>query len=145
VLDINVVGIARVSQAALPHLRKSASAAIVNTCSIVAWAGLPARALYSASKDAALSLTLAMATDHLADRTRVNCGCPGTADTWVGRLLDSAPDPPNAPHSPHASRWAGWSRRAKNTIVYLASPPSTSTTGTALAVDGGMYGQRLDA
>jgi NAD(P)-dependent dehydrogenase (short-subunit alcohol dehydrogenase family) len=32
-----------------------------------------------------------------------------------------------------------------NTIVYLASPPSTSTTGTALAVDGGMYGQRPDA
>jgi NAD(P)-dependent dehydrogenase (short-subunit alcohol dehydrogenase family) len=40
VRDINVVGMARVSQAALPHLRKSALAAIVNTCSIVAWAGL---------------------------------------------------------------------------------------------------------
>jgi NAD(P)-dependent dehydrogenase (short-subunit alcohol dehydrogenase family) len=148
VLDINVVGMARVNQAALPHLRKSASVAIVNTCSIVAWAGLPARALYSASKDAVLSLTLAMATDHLVDRTRVNCGCPGTADTWVGRLLDSAPDPEAERAALAARQPMGrlvTAREMANTIVYLASPPSTSTTGTALAVDSGMYGQRPDA
>jgi NAD(P)-dependent dehydrogenase (short-subunit alcohol dehydrogenase family) len=64
VLDINVVAVARVSRAALPHLRKSASAAIVNACSIAAWTGLPARTLYSASKGAVLSLTLAMAADQ---------------------------------------------------------------------------------
>ncbi|SJM56723.1 2-keto-3-deoxy-L-fuconate dehydrogenase [Arthrobacter rhombi] len=52
VLNINVIGIARVSRAALPHLRTSDSAAIVNTCSIAATAGLPQRALYSASKGA---------------------------------------------------------------------------------------------
>ncbi|HKN53979.1 MAG TPA: SDR family oxidoreductase, partial [Amycolatopsis sp.] len=94
VFDVNVVGMVRLARAALPHLRNSPSAAIVNTCSIAAWAGLPNRALYSASKGAVLSLTLAMATDHLADEIRVNCVCPGTADTpWVGRLLDSAADP----------------------------------------------------
>src|SRR5215470_14719331 len=32
VLDVNVVGMARVSRHALPHLRKSPKAAIVNTC-----------------------------------------------------------------------------------------------------------------
>src|SRR5690349_8798883 len=49
VLDVNVVGMVRVTRAALPHLRRSRSAAIVNTCSIVAHTGLPDRALYSAS------------------------------------------------------------------------------------------------
>lgn len=50
VLDVNVVGIVRVTRAALPHLRRSAHAAVVNTCSIGATAGLPQRALYCASK-----------------------------------------------------------------------------------------------
>ncbi|GMA95218.1 hypothetical protein GCM10025881_20420 [Pseudolysinimonas kribbensis] len=50
VLDVNVVGTARVSRAALPALRASRHAAIVNICSIVATAGLPNRVLYSASK-----------------------------------------------------------------------------------------------
>ena len=38
VLDVNVVGMARVARRASPHLRRSPAAAIVNTCSIVAWA-----------------------------------------------------------------------------------------------------------
>src|SRR4029079_17303074 len=71
-----------------------ASAAIVNTCSVAATAGLPQRALYSASKGAVLALTMAMAADHVREGIRVNCVCPGTADTpWVGRLLDAADDP----------------------------------------------------
>ena len=94
VLDVNVLGLVRVTRAALPELRKSSRAAIVNTCSIVATAGLPNRALYSASKGAVLSLTLAMAADLISEGIRVNAVNPGTADTaWVGRLLDSADDP----------------------------------------------------
>lgn len=58
-LEVNVVGIARVSRAALPYLRRSVRAAIVNTCSIAATAGLANRALYSASKGAVLTLAVA--------------------------------------------------------------------------------------
>jgi 2-keto-3-deoxy-L-fuconate dehydrogenase len=94
VFDVNVVGIVRVTRAALPCLRASAHAAIVNTCSIAATAGLPQRVLYSATKGAVLSLTLAMAADHIGDGIRVNCVNPGTADTpWIGRLLAQAEDP----------------------------------------------------
>ena len=146
VFDVNVVGMVRLARAALPHLRNSPSAAIVNTCSIAAWAGLPNRALYSASKGAVLSLTLAMATDHLPDRIRVNCVCPGTADTpWVGRLLDAATDPAAERAALAARQPMGrlvTAEEVANAIVYLASPLSASTTGTALAVDGGMYGLR---
>ena len=93
VFEVNVFGMVRVTRAALPHLRRSPHAAIVNTCSIAATAGLPDRALYSASKGAVLSLTLAMAADHLHEGIRVNCVNPGTADTpWIARLLDRADD-----------------------------------------------------
>ncbi|HEV7386949.1 MAG TPA: SDR family oxidoreductase, partial [Phenylobacterium sp.] len=69
VLDVNLLGMVRTSRAALPHLRAAAQrhgqAAIVNTCSVAAIAGLPQRALYSASKGAVYALTLAMAADHV--------------------------------------------------------------------------------
>jgi NAD(P)-dependent dehydrogenase (short-subunit alcohol dehydrogenase family) len=64
VLDINVVGMARVTAAALPWLRRSDAAAVVNLASVAALNGLPQRALYAASKGAVLALTFAMATDH---------------------------------------------------------------------------------
>ncbi|GAA1139468.1 SDR family oxidoreductase [Kribbella jejuensis] len=149
VLDVNVVGVARVTRAALPYLRKSAAAAIVNTCSIAATAGLPNRAVYSASKGAVLALTMAMAADHVREGIRVNCVNPGTADTpWVGRLLDVAADPAAERAALEARQPMGRLVSADEVaaaIAYLASPLSGSTTGTALAVDGGMQNLRLPA
>jgi NAD(P)-dependent dehydrogenase (short-subunit alcohol dehydrogenase family) len=147
--DINVVGMVRVSRAALPHLRRSRAAAIVNTCSIAATAGLPQRALYSTTKGAVLSLTQAMAADHLREGIRVNCVNPGTADTpWVGRLLDSAPDPAAERAALEARQPHGrlvTAEEVAGAVAYLASPRSGSTTGIALAVDGGMQALRLRA
>ncbi|AQS71393.1 SDR family NAD(P)-dependent oxidoreductase [Streptomyces pactum] len=146
VLDVNVLGMVRTTRAALPRLRASAHAAVVNTCSIAATAGLPQRALYSASKGAVLSLTLAMATDHVREGIRVNCVNPGTADTpWIGRLLDRAADPAEERKALDARQPMGRLVTAEEVaaaIVYLASPAAASVTGTALAVDGGMQGLR---
>jgi 2-keto-3-deoxy-L-fuconate dehydrogenase len=142
VLDVNVVGIVRVSRALLPALRSSAHAAIVNTCSSVANVGLPQRALYGASKGAVLSLTRAMAVDHLPEGIRVNCVSPGTADTpWVARLLDAADDPvaervallARQPHGRLVS-----AEEVAAAICYLAGPDAGSTTGSELIVDGGL-------
>ncbi|RMB80755.1 SDR family NAD(P)-dependent oxidoreductase [Streptomyces shenzhenensis] len=147
VLDVNVLGIVRVTRAALPYLRRSAHAAVVNTCSIAATAGLPQRALYSASKGAVLSLTLAMAADHVREGIRVNCVNPGTVDTpWVGRLLDAAADPVAERAALNGRQPTGrlvTAQEVAAAIAYLASPAAGSTTGTALAVDGGMAGLRL--
>jgi NAD(P)-dependent dehydrogenase (short-subunit alcohol dehydrogenase family) len=147
VFDINVVGMVRVARAALPHLRRSPHAAIVNTCSVAATAGLPNRALYSATKGAVLSLTLAMAADHVRDGVRVNCVTPGTVDTpWVGRLLETAADPAaerTALEGRQPMRRLVDPKEVAEAIAYLASPAAASTTGVALAVDGGMQGLRV--
>ena len=147
VLNINVVGTSRVSAAALPLLRKSKSASIVNTCSIAATAGLPRRAIYSASKGAIMSLTLAMAADHVKEGIRVNCVNPGTADTpWVARLLAQASDPVAERAALQARQPMGRlvsADEVASAISFLASPRQASTTGTILAVDGGMQGLRL--
>ncbi|KOV83161.1 SDR family NAD(P)-dependent oxidoreductase [Nocardia sp. NRRL S-836] len=147
VFDVNVLGMARVARAALPHLRKSSAAAIVNTGSIAGTAGLPQRAVYSASKGAVHALTRALAADHVREGVRVNAVAPGTADTpWVRRLLDSTTDPAaelaaleaRQPHGRLVS-----ADEVAGAIAYLASPLSGSTTGTVLAVDGGMDALRL--
>ncbi|MFJ4818008.1 SDR family NAD(P)-dependent oxidoreductase [Streptomyces sp. NPDC088801] len=147
VYDVNVLGMVRTTRACLPHLRASRHAAIVNTCSVAATAGLPQRALYSATKGAVHSLTLAMAADHIREGIRVNCVNPGTVDTpWVGRLLDAAPDPAAERAALEARQPTGRlvsPAEVAGAIAYLASPLSGATTGTALAVDGGMQGLRL--
>lgn len=147
VLDVNVIGVARTVRAALASLRKSPAAAVVVTCSVASWAGLPRRAVYSASKGALYALTLAMAADHVGDGIRVNGVAPGTADTpWVARLLDAADDPAAERAALEARQPMGrlvTAEEVAHAIAYLASPLSASTTGTVLAVDGGMHGLRL--
>jgi len=147
VWDINVVGMARVTRAALPHLRESPSASVVNVSSVVATAGVPQRVLYSATKGAVLSMTRAMAADHLREGIRFNAVNPGTADTpWINGLLSKAADPvaeraaleARQPHGRLVSP-----DEIAGAVAYLASPLSGSTTGTSVAVDGGMQELRL--
>lgn len=147
VLDVNVLGMVRVSRAALPHLRQSPSPAIVNTCSVAATCGIPDRTLYSASKGAVRSLTMAMAADHVRDGIRVNCVHPGTVDTpWVGRLLDRADDPATERAALEARQPMGRlvsATEVADAIVYLAAPSTAASTGVELFVDGGMQNLRV--
>ena len=147
VLDVNVTGIARVTRAALPHLRRSDHPVVINTCSAVAFIGVKQRALYSASKGAVLALTLATAADLAAEGIRVNAVAPGTADTpWVGRLLDAADDRQAAADALRARQPLGRLVAAEEVawaIASLASPQAASTTGAVLRVDGGMTTLRV--
>jgi 2-keto-3-deoxy-L-fuconate dehydrogenase len=129
ILDVNVVGTARLMRAALPHLRQSAPtgrAAVVCTGSIAAWTGLVQRAAYGASKGALHALVLAMAADLVREGIRVNAVAPGTADTpWVQRLLAAAPDPDAALAALRARQPTGrlvTAEQVAHAVCYLASP-----------------------
>ncbi len=147
VLNINVRGTARACAAALPYLKRSEHASIVNVCSIGALNGLPQRAVYNASKGAILSLTYAMATDHVREGVRVNCVSPGTVSTpFVERMLQNFPDPVAERAALDARQATGrmvTPDEVAGAILYLASPLSGSTTGTALEVDGGVTHLRV--
>lgn len=147
VLGINVTGMARVVSAALPLLRRSEHAAVVNLSSIAATTGIQQRALYSASKGAVHALTLAMAADHVHEGVRVNAVSPGTADTpWVARMIANVDDPVAERAAMAARQPIGrlvTPDEVAEAVMYLASPRSASTTGTVLAVDGGFGGLRV--
>ncbi|CAM5450838.1 SDR family NAD(P)-dependent oxidoreductase [Leifsonia shinshuensis] len=146
VLNVNVIGSARTIRHAMPHLKQSPAPAVVLTSSIAAWAGLPQRVLYSASKGAISAMTLAIAADCLPFGIRVNAVAPGTANTpWVGRLLDSAADPDAERAALEARQPSGrlvQPEEVAGAVAYLASPRSASSNGVILAVDGGMYSLR---
>jgi NAD(P)-dependent dehydrogenase (short-subunit alcohol dehydrogenase family) len=147
VFNINVFGVARVSAAAIPWLRKSEHASIVNVCSVAALNGLPSRAVYGSTKGAVLSLTFSMATDFVREGIRVNCVSPGTADTpFVSGYLKKAADPVAERAALDARQPIGrmiTPDEIAHSILYLASPLSSSTTGTALDVDGGLTRLRV--
>lgn len=147
VFAVNVFGTARVVRLLHPLLLKGTNPVIVNTCSVASPVGIPKRAIYSASKGAVESLTRSMAADFLADSIRVNAVNPGTADTpWVQRLLAQTDDPAGERERLEARQPIGRlvsAAEVANAILYLASPHSLSTTGTILAVDGGMASLRV--
>ena len=147
VMDVNVVSMARMAAATLPLLRTSRAASIVNVSSVVALVGVRNRVLYTASKGAIYSMTLAMAADHVKEGIRVNAVAPGTADTpWIGRLLSAAADPEEEARALKARQPMGrlvTADEVAHAITYLASPLSSSTTGTVLGVDGGMANLRV--
>ena len=145
--EVNVFGVMRVTRAALPALRRSSHASMVNIASFVVWTGVPRRAAYGASKGAVFALTKALAADHLREGIRVNSVSPGTVDTpWIDRLIDATGDP-------RAERAAVMARQPHGRLVtpqevaaaicYLAGPDAGSTTGTDLVVDGGILGTRI--
>ncbi|MEU1617763.1 SDR family oxidoreductase [Streptomyces sp. NPDC005722] len=146
VLELNLLGVVRASRAALPHLRRSSYASIVNISSVTATAGLPRQALYAASEGAVLALTLAMAADHLPEGVRVNCVTPGTVDTpWVERLIATAPDPAAERAALQARQPSGrlvTVQQVADAVAYLAGPSAAAVTGTALPVDGGLHALR---
>lgn len=148
VLDTNVMGTVRVTQSVLPHLLANDDSAIVNVGSIVATTGFPNRAVYSASKGAVLSLTLAMAADYLKQGLRVNAVAPGTTETpWVARLLSQADDPERERQALIARQLHGRlvsAQEVAEAISYLLSPLAGSTNGVVLPVDSGINSLYID-
>lgn len=138
-LRTNLGGTFFCSQAALPALA-AAAGNIVNVASDAGLIGYPNGAAYSAAKGGVVNLTRAMAVE-LAGSVRVNCVCPGNVETDMILQAASASGDPQR-YLERARARAPSKRMAKPeevaaAILYLASAEAASTTGAALAVDGG--------
>ncbi|QHJ01058.1 SDR family oxidoreductase [Xylophilus rhododendri] len=147
VFDINVLGYVRAIRAALPWLRRSRAAAIVNMSSCTATTGLRRRVMYSAAKGAIEAMSRAMAADLVHEGIRVNCVSPGTVDTaLIARLVDAAPDPAAQRQVYNERQPTGFMvepQEVARAVLYLADPRARSSVGTVLTVDGGMASLRL--
>ena len=136
-LSINLTGTFLCCKAAIPELRRAGGGAIINLSSSVGWQNAaPNVACYVATKFAVTGLTKAMACDHLHDKIRVNCLCPGPTDTPLIRG-SRPPDALQAFVQAQPIGRLGSPDEIAAAAVFLASDEASFVTGVAFAVDGG--------
>ena len=147
VLDINVGGYVRTIRAALPYLRQSRTATIVNISSTTATSGFRLRALYSASKGAIEAMTRSIAADFVAEDITVNAVNPGTVDTPFMTELALQSDDPKATRAAFERRQpTGRMVRPEEVaraVEYCVDPVNRSLVGSTLVVDGGILASHI--
>lgn len=94
IMAINVRVPFFLTQAALPYLRQSSSATIINISSVVGHAGYPLQSAYAASKHALLGFTKSLANEVYQQGIRVHAICPGGVYTDMVKVArpDLTPD-----------------------------------------------------
>ena len=145
VLDVNLTGALRVTQAVLPRLKKAPSPSVINTISTQAFQGVPESAAYATAKGGLMMLTRSMAVDFGADNIRVNAVAPGFIDTRMALMEDGTHEhlvPAFREHYIEGGRIPlrrpGTPEDCAGAFVFLASDLSLYITGQAIAVDGGL-------
>jgi 2-keto-3-deoxy-L-fuconate dehydrogenase len=124
---------------AIPTMIARGGGSIVNIASGAAIVGLPHRAAYCASKGAVVSLTRALAVDHVNEGIRVNAVCPGTVDTpWVRRLVRDVGESLDELTARQPLGRLGTPEEVAEAVVYLASDGASFVTGSVLVIDGGL-------
>jgi meso-butanediol dehydrogenase/(S,S)-butanediol dehydrogenase/diacetyl reductase len=142
-VGVNLVGIANYCKAALPALRRSGRASIVNVSSCHAVTGRKGMGIYDATKAGILSMTRTLAFEESAHGVRVNSVCPGSTLTdfhvdrgkAAGMSLETLKG--ERRDTSLLGRWATPQEIAWP-ILWLASDEASFITGTALMVDGGL-------
>lgn len=145
VFAVNVTGTFLVSKHALPLLRKSEGASVINFGSYDGFIADPGLAAYCASKGAVHALTRAMACDHGPEGIRVNAVCPGYIDTPMLRSffqghgdIDSLE---SAVRDVHPTRRYGTPQDVANLVNWLAGDEARYASGQLWVLDGGLTAQ----
>ena len=137
VFAVNARGTFLCCKHAIPGMAVRGGGSIVNIASVAGLVGLRNRAAYCASKGAVISLTRALAVDHVADGIRVNAVAPGTVDSpWVRRLVEDVSESLDALRARQPMGRLGTPEEIAEAVAYLAA--AEFVTGSVLVIDGGL-------
>jgi Tropinone reductase 1 len=125
------------SQAALPHLRRAAGAAIVNVGSVSGITHVRTGAAYGMSKAALHQMTRNLAVEWAEDGVRVNCVAPWYIRTWrtSGKLSDPDYLDEVLLRTPLAR--IGEPEEVAEVAAFLASDAASQVNGQTVRVNGG--------
>jgi 3-oxoacyl-[acyl-carrier protein] reductase len=138
--DINVFGTILVTQEALRYFPRSGGS-IINISSIASENPVPNSCLYSATKGAIDTVTMALAKELGPRNIRVNTVAPGLVDTEGNRdsgFVGSAAGQAGAAATPLATRF-GKPEEIAPVIVFLASDDAAWLTGERINASGGLH------
>ena len=135
-LDTNLRGPVFLVERALPHLKASGNAAILNVISAGAFLFSANTAMYAASKAGLMAMTRSMAASFAMYGIRVNALAPGTVDTDMVRN--------NSPEAVASMSNAAFMKRAAHPdemvgpALLMCSDAGSFLTGQVIIVDGGL-------
>jgi NAD(P)-dependent dehydrogenase (short-subunit alcohol dehydrogenase family) len=140
--DVNLRGTFLCSKAALPELKESDDAKIVNLSSIFGLVGGGASAAYCASKGGVSNLTRQMSLDYAEDEVNVNALAPGIIKT-AQNVEWRENNPEIIADWEEKTPWPrfGDPEDVADAALFLASDESDFVTGHVLSVDGGWTAQ----
>lgn len=146
VIEVNTVGPWLCAKHALPHLKKSANASIINAGSTGSQSAYPKCMAYGASKGGIRLLTQNLAVELAPYRIRVNCyGPTAIATNMVRDYIKQAPDPAvleksliNTSLIPRL----GKPEEVAELVCFLASPEAGFINGAFILIDGGSLAWR---
>ena len=145
VMSVNLDSVLYGAQAAMPYLRRSASASIINVASIQGLRGQPSSMAYATAKAAVVNLTRCMAVDFGPLGIRVNAVAPGYIDTRMALMHGDVHEHQTdwfqdvfIKHGRLPLRRPGKADDVAGPILFLASDDSRYVTGHVLVVDGGL-------
>jgi 3-oxoacyl-[acyl-carrier protein] reductase len=136
-LAIMLTGQQRMVRAALPHLRQSDAARIVNIASTEGLGATPGDTAYVAAKTGVTGLTRGLAVDLGKEGITVNCICPGPIRTaMTGALAED--DKAIFAKRRTALRRYGEPEEVAHITLSLVLPAASYITGAIIPVDGGL-------
>ncbi len=135
-LAINLTAHQAVVRSALPYLRASACARIVNIASVEGLGASSGMSAYSASKAGVIGLTRAMAVELGRDGITANCVCPGPIDTDMVSFIPAHDKIVFAKRFTALRRY-GRPEEVAHVVASLCMPAATYVTGAIIPVDGG--------
>jgi NAD(P)-dependent dehydrogenase (short-subunit alcohol dehydrogenase family) len=135
-VEVNVRGPVFLVQEALPHLKSSGHASVINVVSAGAWLFSAYVAMYAAAKAAMVSYTKSIAADLAPHGVRVNALAPGTVDTDMVR--NTGPEAAESMARAALLQRAASPDEMVGPALFLASDASSFVTGSVVHADGGL-------
>ena len=136
-LNVMLTSHQRLVRAALPHLRKSDAARIVNVASTEGLGATPMNSAYVAAKTGVIGLTRAMAVEFGRDGITANCICPGPVTTGITANIPDEHKEIFAKRRVPLRRY-GIPEEVANVTLSVVLPASSFLTGAVIPVDGGL-------
>lgn len=133
--EVNLRGPVVLTQEALPHLKASPHAAVLNMVSVGAFIFAPMLSIYASMKAALMSFTRSMAAEFVHDGIRVNALAPGPVDTDMMRK-----NPPEAIEgmvNGTLMRRLASADEMIGAALLLTSDAGSYITGQVIIADGG--------